>query len=181
MRLQGKRVVVLAEQMYEDLELWYPLLRLKEEGAQVQVVAPQKGATYTSKNGYPVKSDLAPDEVRVEEVDAVIIPGGYSPDYMRRHPSMVELVRRAGQQGKVVAAICHAGWMLASADLLRGRRCTSFFSIKDDLVHAGAQWVDEEVVRDGNVITSRFPADLPAFCRETINALAAAPQPARPG
>lgn len=171
MKLQGKRVAILAENLYEDLELWYPLVRLREEGAEVVVVAPRAGETYTSKHGYPVKSDLAADAVDASRFDAVLIPGGYSPDHMRRHPAMVRLVREADQQGKVVAAICHAGWMLASAGILRGRTITSFYSIKDDVVNAGATYVDQEVVRDGNLITSRFPADLPAYMREIVKAL----------
>jgi len=171
MKLQGKRVAVLAENLYEDLELWYPLIRMREEGAEVTVVGPRAGETYTSKHGYPVKADVSADAVDASRFDAVIIPGGYSPDLMRRNPAMVRLVREADQQGKVVAAICHAGWMLASAGILRGRTITSFFSIKDDVVNAGANFLDQEVVRDGNLITSRFPADLPAFCREIIAAL----------
>lgn len=177
MRLQGKRVAVLAENLYEDLELWYPLTRMREEGAEVSVIAPRAGETYTSKHGYPVKSDMAAEAVDASRFDAVIIPGGYSPDLMRRNPAMVRLVRQADQQGKVVAAICHAGWMLASAGILRGRTVTSFSAIKDDVINAGARWLDQEVVRDGNLVTSRFPADLPAFCREIILALETGTQP----
>lgn len=171
MRLSGKRVAILAENNYQDLELWYPLLRLQEEGAEVKVVGTGSAETYTSKHGYPVTADVTADRVSADEFDAVIIPGGYAPDLMRRYPAMVRLVREAFQQGKIVAAICHAGWMLVSADVLRGRRATSFFAIKDDMVNAGAEWVDEEVVRDGNLITSRMPSDLPAFCRTIIIAL----------
>jgi len=105
------------------------------------------------------------------EFDAVVVPGGYAPDMMRRHEAMVRLVREAAQHGKVVAAICHAGWMLASAGVIKGRKVTSFFSIKDDMVNAGGQWVDQEVVVDGTLITSRKPDDLPAFCREIVKAL----------
>jgi protease I len=110
-------------------------------------------------------------EVRGAEFDAVIIPGGYAPDHMRRHEKMIELVKDAGKSGKVVAAICHGGWMLASADLVRDRKVTCFFAIRDDLVNAGASYVDREVVRDGNLVTSRKPDDLPAFCRTIIEAL----------
>jgi protease I len=171
MKLQGKRVAILAENMYQEMELWVPYYRLREEGAEVKVVGAGAARSYTSKHGYPVNVDVQADQVRAVEFDAVIVPGGYAPDMMRRHPAMVALVREATQQGKVVAAICHAGWMLVSAGILKGRRATSFFSIKDDLVAAGADWQDAEVVVDGNLITSRNPNDLPAFCRAIVGAL----------
>jgi protease I len=171
MDLKGKRVAVLAENMYQELELWYPLLRLREAGAETFVVGTGSADTYASKNGYPVQVDMVADQVTAGDVDAVVVPGGYAPDLMRRYPAMVRLVREAFEQGKVVAAICHAGWMLASADVLKGKEATCFFAIKDDLINAGATYVDAEVVRDGNLITSRTPADLPAFCRTIIEAL----------
>ena len=171
MSLKGKRVAILAENMYQEMELWVPYYRLKEEGAEVRVVGAGGAKSYTSKHGYPVAVDVQADAVSAVEFDAVVVPGGYAPDMMRRHPAMVGLVREAAQQGKVVAAICHAGWMLVSADVLKGRKATSFFSIKDDLVAAGANWVDAEVVVDGNLITSRKPDDLPAFCRAIVSAL----------
>jgi len=146
------------------MELWVPYYRFKEEGADVKVVGAGGAQSYTSKHGYPVTVDVQADQVRAVEFDAIVVPGGYAPDLMRRHAPMVGLVREAAQQGKVVAAICHAGWMLVSAGILKGRKATSFFSIKDDLVAAGANWVDAEVVVDGNLITSRRPDDLPAFC-----------------
>ena len=172
MELKGKRVAVLAETMYQELELWYPLLRLREAGAETFVVGSGSADRYESKLGYPVSVDVSADQVSAADVDAVIVPGGYAPDYMRRYPAMVGLVREAFEQGKVVAAICHAGWMLASAGVARGKTVTSVSAIKDDLVNAGATWVNEEVVRDGNLITSRVPSDLPAFCRAIIQALA---------
>ncbi len=171
MELEGKRVAVLAENMYQELELWYPLLRLREAGAETFVVGSGSADTYTSKLGYPVSVDRAAGEVSAAEIDAVVIPGGYAPDLMRRQPAMVQLVRQAFEQGKIVATICHAGWMLVSADVVRDRKATCFYSIKDDLVNAGADYVDAEVVRDGNLITSRVPSDLPAFCRTIIEAL----------
>jgi protease I len=169
--LAGKRVAVLAENLYQELELWYPLLRLREAGAETFVVGSGSAETYKSKGGYPVDVDVEAGQVNAADVDAVVIPGGYSPDLMRRYPDMVKLVREAAEQGKVVAAICHAGWMLASADVVKGKKATCFYAIKDDLVNAGAIYVDAEVVRDGNLITSRVPADLPAFCRTIVEAL----------
>ncbi|MDO8477450.1 MAG: type 1 glutamine amidotransferase domain-containing protein [Candidatus Rokubacteria bacterium] len=171
MTLKGKRVAILAENMYQEMELWVPYYRLKEEGADVKVVGAGGAKSYASKAGYPVNVDVQADQVSAVEFDAVVIPGGYAPDMMRRNESMVKLVREASQQGKVVAAICHAGWMLASAGVLKGKKATSFFAIKDDVVNAGATWVDQEVVVDGNLITSRKPDDLPAFCREIVKAL----------
>jgi deglycase len=169
--LQGKRVAVLAEKMYEDLELWYPLIRLREAGAAVSVVAPAAGATYKSKHGLEVKSDLSADEAKAKQFDAVVIPGGFAPDYMRRSESMVSFVKDASDSGKVVAAICHAGSMLVSAKVLKGKTVTCYKSIKDDVVNAGGKYVDRPVVRDGDLITSRVPDDLPAFCSEIISAL----------
>lgn len=171
MRLVGKRIAVLAENNYQDLELWYPLLRMREEGAEVKVVGTGSAVTYTSKHGYPVTVDVSADQVSADDFDAIIIPGGYAPDLLRRYESVLRLVREAFQKGKVVAAICHAGWVPISAGILKGRRVTSFFAIKDDMVNAGAEWVDAEVVRDGNLITSRKSEDLPAFCRTIIDSL----------
>jgi protease I len=174
MKLAGKRIAILAENMYQEMELWVPYYRLREEGAEVKVVGAGGAKSYTSKHGYPVTVDVQAEQVKAVEFDAVVVPGGYAPDMMRRHAAMVQLVRDAAQQGKVVAAICHAGWMLVSAGILKGRQATSFFSIKDDLVAAGADWKDAEVVVDGNLITSRKPDDLPAFCRAIVGALAKA-------
>jgi protease I len=174
MKLQGKRIAILAENLYQEMELWVPYYRFREEGAEVKVVGAGGAKSYTSKHGYPVTVDVQADQVKAVEFDAVVVPGGYAPDMMRRHAAMVSLVRDAAQQGKIVAAICHAGWMLVSAGVLEGRKATSFFSIKDDLEAAGADWQDAEVVVDGNLITSRKPDDLPAFCRAIIAALAKA-------
>ena len=165
-----RRAAVLVEDLYEDLELWYPVYRLREAGHRATIVGPEV-KSYASKHGYPAVADAAVADVRAEDFDAVIIPGGYAPDRMRRHPAMIELVRRIHDRGKIVAAICHAGWMLTSADVVRGRRVTSFSAIKDDLVHAGAIWEDREVVQDGGLITSRRPDDLPAFCRAILAGL----------
>jgi protease I len=172
MQLSGRRVAILAENLYQEMELWVPYYRLKEEGAEVHVVGAGGAKSYTSKHGYPVNVDRQAEQVSGVEYDAVVIPGGFAPDMMRRSPAMVKLVREAHEHGKLVAAICHAGWMPASAGILKGKRATSFFSIRDDVANAGATWVDEEVVVDGNLITSRKPDDLPAFCREIVKALA---------
>jgi len=171
MELAGKRVVVLAEDMYEDPELWYPYYRMKEAGATVTLVGTGSAETYSSKHGYPVRVDARADDVRAADVDAVIIPGGFAPDRLRRYPAVLRLVREAFEAGKVVAAICHGPWVLVSAGVLRGRTATSVSAIRDDVTNAGAEWVDREVVRDGNLITSRTPADLPAFCRTIIEAM----------
>jgi protease I len=169
--LIGRRVIVLAEDMYEDLELWYPVLRLREEGVEV-VIAGTGAPAYKGKNGYPLTVDIAVDKVSARDFDAVVIPGGYAPDRLRRYPAVLSLVRDMFQQGKVVAAICHAAWVPISAGIMRGRRATCVAAIKDDVINAGAQYEDAEVVRDGNLITSRQPSDLGAFCREIISALA---------
>lgn len=171
MELKEKRIVLLVEDRYQVLELWYPLIRLREAGAEVVVVGPERGRTYRSDRGYEITADASAAEIHIKPFDAVIVPGGYAPDLMRRHDAMVALVKSAYDNGKVVAAICHAGWMLASAGIVHGKRVTSFFSMRDDMIHAGAIWVDEPVVRDGGIITSRKPEDLPFFCREIIAAL----------
>ncbi len=170
MGLEGKHVAILLEQIYEDPEFWYPYYRFLEAGARVTVVAPEI-KEYKSKYGYPARADLAAADAKASDFDAVIVPGGYSPDHMRRSRELVDFLKQAYEQGKVVAAICHGPWMLASIGAAKGKTMTAFFSIKDDLVNAGAQFVDEEVVRDGNVITSRTPKDLPAFCKKIIAAL----------
>lgn len=168
MELKGKRIAVLAENLYHELELWYPVLRFREAGAEVVVVGTGSAQSYTSKYGYPVEVDRAADQVEAAELDAIVIPGGYAPDLLRRYPAVLQLVRDAFKLGKVVGAICHAGWVLASAGVLKGRRVTCVTAIKDDLVNAGATYIDAPVIRDGNLITSRMPSDLPSFCRTII-------------
>lgn len=170
MRLPDKKIALFVANLYEDMELWYPYLRMKEEGADVVIIGPEMD-TFTGKHGVPVKTDKPINLVVAKEFDALIIPGGYSPDHMRRSPTMIEFVKQMNEGGKIIAAICHAGWMLASAGIIKGKRVTSFYSIKDDMVNAGAKWVDEEVVKDENIITSRNPGDLPVYCRTIIEAL----------
>jgi protease I len=171
MRLKDKKVILLAENLYHDLEFWVPYYRLKEEGAEITTVGSGSSRTYTGKYGYPIEVNKEAKEIDMSKYDGVVIPGGYAPDMMRRFPEMVRIVKEAHQKGKVIAAICHAGWMLISAGILKGKNVTGVSAIKDDLVNAGGNYIDQEVVRDGNLITSRKPDDLPAFCREMIEAL----------
>jgi protease I len=175
-QIQGKRVAVLVEKLYEDMELWYPVYRLREAGCVVKIVGPKSGETYASKHGYPARSDTAASLVTAAHFDAVVIPGGYSPDHMRRCKEMVDLVSEAARTGKVVAAICHGPWMLCSARCVKGRKVTGFSSIRDDVENAGGVWEDAAVVRDGNLVTSRSPDDLPDFLKGILAALA---EPAR--
>jgi len=164
------KVAILVENDYQDQEVWVPLYRLREEGYDTVVVG-TGAAHYTSKYGYPIKADLAASQARSEDFAGVVIPGGWAPDRLRQDPAVLKLVRDLVERRRVVAAICHAGWVLASADVVRGRRLTCYQAIRDDMVHAGAEYEDREVVRDGNLITSRKPDDLPAFCREIVKAL----------
>ena len=165
-----KTIGVLVEQDYQDLEVWYPVLRFREAGHRALVIG--TGAeTYKSKHGYPIQADTSAAKVSAADIDAIVIPGGWAPDFLRRHESTVRLVRDVYKAGKPTAAICHAGWMLVSAGILKGKTVTSFFAIRDDVKAAGAKWVDREVQVDGNLITSRKPEDLPAFCREVLRLL----------
>ena len=166
----GVRAAILLEADYEDLEYWYPLLRLAEAGISAETVAPEK-RMYLSKHGYPARSTATAATARRTAYDAVIVPGGWAPDKMRRYPDMVAVVKKAAARGKVVASICHGGSMLVSADCVRGRRITSVRAIRDDLAAAGARWRDERVVRDGNFITAQTPADLPEFMKAVFDAL----------
>jgi len=168
MPLKGKKVIILIEEMFNVFEFWYPYYRLKEAGAEVTVVGSGRADIFNGKPGTEFKADVAADHVSTDDFDGIVIPGGYAPDMMRRFPAMVDLVKQMSAGNKLVAAICHAGWMLASADVLRGKKVTSFFAIKDDMVNAGAEWVDAEVVVDGNLVTSRTPDDLPAFMKAII-------------
>lgn len=170
-KLEGKRVLMFVDDVYEDLELWYPRLRLREEGADVVVAGPRTGKTYAGKHGYPARADANLDEVEEKDFDALIIPGGFAPDKLRRLRRVLELTRAFQANGKLVAHICHGGWIPISADIVRGYRCTSTPGIRDDLTNAGATWVDESVVVDRNMISSRRPDDLPAFCGAIIEYL----------
>lgn len=174
MELTGKKIAMFVDTMYQEMELWYPLFRFQEAGAQVVLVGAETGKTYTSKLGYPAVSERSYDGITVPDFDGVIIPGGYAPDHIRRHPRANQFVREMNEYGKLVASICHGPWVLCSAGVLPGRRATCFYAIKDDVVHAGAHYEDAEVVVDGNLVTSRKPEDLPAFCRAAIGVLTSA-------
>ena len=170
MSLQGKTVLFFAGPLYEDLELWYPKIRLEEEGART-VVAGTGEKTYQGKRGYPITVDTSVDQIQAADFDGLVIPGGYAPDIMRRSQKLLQLTREIYQAGKPVAFICHAGWVPISAGIVRGKRGTSVGAIKDDLVNAGMIWEDSPVVVDGNLISSRTPADLPQFCKAIIAGL----------
>jgi len=173
MELQGKKIAMFVDNVYQEMEVWYPLFRFIEAGAKVVTIGAVAGQTYTSKLGYPVKAEVSYDDAKAEDFDGLIIPGGYAPDHIRRHERALQLVRDFDRQGKLIASICHGPWVLCSSGTLKSRRATSFFAIKDDVINAGARWEDSEVVVDGNLVTSRKPDDLPAFCRESIKVVLA--------
>ncbi len=166
-----QKIAVLVEDLYQVLEVWYPILRLKEAGVKAVTVGTGTKETYGSKEGYPCKVDTSIDKVKESDFDGVIIPGGYAPDILRRFDKVNNFVKNLYRQGKVVAAICHGGWVLVSAGILKNVKATCFFAIKDDVIAAGAQYSDEEVVVDKNLITSRKPEDLPRFVEEIIKKL----------
>jgi protease I len=172
--LEGIRIAILAEEDFEDSELMEPLRVMKDAGARVLVVGSGSKKGYTGKRGSAeIMVDTTADRVDAGQFDAIIIPGGYAPDKMRLHQPMVDLVREAHAKGKIIAAVCHGPQLLISADIVKGRRVTSWPSIAVDLKNAGAIWVDEPMVRDGNIITSRKPSDLPKFNKALIKALLA--------
>lgn len=173
MKLQGKHVACLVGQDYEDLEVWYPVLRLQEEGAQVDLIGLRGGEKITGKHGYPLVTEKAIGEVHADAYDALIVPGGWMPDSLRRYPAVLDFCRAFDQAGKVIATICHGPWILISAKVLKGRTLTSTPGIKDDVENAGATWVDVEAMVDGNLVSARRPPDLPAFMRLMIEAMEA--------
>jgi protease I len=171
-KLKDKHIAYLIEDGFEDLEFWVPLMRLREEGALVTVVGSGSASQYTGKHCLQAKADTRADQVSAADFDAVVVPGGWAPDKLRRYPAVLDLVRDTYQQGKIVGAICHAGWVLASAGIVRGHRATGSTGIKDDMINAGATWVDEPAFRDGNLVWGRVVEDIPHFCRELVQALA---------
>jgi deglycase len=175
MNLKNKRIAVLVDNLYQEMEVWYPYFRFQEAGAAVVTVGAKANETYTSKLGYPIRCDQSYEAANPAHFDGVIVPGGYAPDLIRRHSKANHFVKHMDEEGKLVAAICHGPWVLCSAGILRNRRLTCFYAIKDDVVNAGGLWEDAEVVVDGNLVTSRKPEDLPAFCRAGLEVLATAP------
>jgi protease I len=171
MRLKGKKVITVIENDFEDSELIYPHYRLKEEGAISHIVGKEAEKTYTGKNGVPVVSDLSFDQARIEEYDAILIPGGWAPDKLRRYKEVLEMVHFMNDSKKIIGQICHAGWVLISADILKGVQVTSTPGIKDDMMNAGASWHNEEIVVDGHIVSSRRPPDLPAYGRALVEAI----------
>jgi protease I len=171
MSLTGKTVVILVEDIYQDQEVWYPYFRLIEEGAKVLVAGTGKKKVYKSKHGYEIKATTDAAKIKASDVDGIFVPGGYAPDFLRRYDFVNKLVADVFKQGKLVASICHGQWVLCSADILKGKKATCFFAIKADVINAGANYVDQEVVVDGNLVTSRCPEDLPAFMREALKIL----------
>lgn len=169
--LQNHKVISLVDHDFDDLELWYPVLRLREEGAQVDLVGPEAKQTYIGKNGVPVESDYAFTDVNPEEYDAVIVPGGWAPDKLRRFSEVKEIVKHMKDNNKAIGEICHAGWVLISAGILEGKTVTSTPGIKDDMTNAGATWVNEAVVTDGQLVSSRRPPDLPEYLPELIKVM----------
>jgi len=162
------KVAVLVEDNYQVLEVWYPYLRLREEGIEALLVGTGRRKEYNSKEGYPAVEELPIEKARVADFSGVVIPGGYAPDILRRYKEVNKFVKEMYEKKKIVAAICHGGWVLVSAGIVKGKKVTGFFAIKDDLVNAGGKFIDKEVVVDGNLVTSRRPYDLPAFCREIL-------------
>ncbi len=171
MRLAGKKIISLVHHDFEDLELWYPILRLKEEGAIVHLAGEKANETYIGKYGVPAISDYEYGSIKAEEYDAILVPGGWAPDKIRRFPEVISLIQSMEDNKKPIGQICHAGWVLISAKILQGKNVTSTPGIKDDMENAGATWIDEPVVVDGNLVSSRRPPDLPDYLRELINVI----------
>ncbi|WP_066639379.1 type 1 glutamine amidotransferase domain-containing protein [Desulfolucanica intricata] len=168
----SKEIALFVEDNYNELEFWYPFYRFQEAGYKVTIIGSGRRESYTGKSGaLPVKEYFSADKVKAEQFAAVIVPGGYAPDLMRLSEPMVNLVREAYAQGKVVASICHGAWMLISAGIIKGKKATCCPHIKDDLKNAGAEYINQEVIVDGKIVTSRVPDDLPAFCKAVLSLL----------
>ncbi|MBJ6363259.1 type 1 glutamine amidotransferase [Paenibacillus sp. MAHUQ-46] len=171
--LQGKNVICLLDNDFEDLELWYPVYRVREEGATVLFAGPEKGKKHIGKYGVPAVADLSFDELDSKSIDGLLVPGGWAPDMLRRYPKVLQIVRELDADHKPIGQICHAGWVLISAKILNGRKVTSTPGIRDDMENAGATWLDEAVVVDGNLISARRPPDLPPYGKAFVDALRA--------
>jgi protease I len=171
MSLRNETVICLLDDEFEDLELWYPVYRVREAGATVLYAGPEKGKTHMGKYGVPAVADLSFDEVNGDEIAGLLVPGGWAPDKLRRYPKVLQLVRELNEANKPIGQICHAGWVLISAKILEGRKVTSTPGIRDDMENAGATWYDEAVVVDGNLISARRPPDLPPYAKAFVDAL----------
>jgi len=171
MKLKGKRIAYLVEDGFEDLEFWVPVMRLREEAAMVTIVGSGSSHSYRGKHCLEAKPDVKADEVTPQDFDALVVPGGWAPDKLRRYPAIIRLVRSMYEQGKIIAAICHGGSVLISAGIVKGHKVTGSPGIKDDLINAGGEWVDEPAFRDGNLVWGRIDRDIPEFCRELVQAL----------
>jgi protease I len=170
MRLQGKKIAIFVAQDVEDLEYYVPLMRLQEEGAQVFTAALEIKPIH-GKGGLEIKPDTTIETLKADELFALIVPGGWAPDKLRRHSAVTDLVRDMDSQGKTIGIICHGGLIAISAGIMKGRRATGSLGIKDDIVNAGGTWMDEPAFRDGNLVWGRVVADIPDFCRELVQAL----------
>jgi protease I len=166
-----KKVAIMVDEMYQVLEIWYPYYRLKEAGMEVNLVAAEAEKEYHSKEGYPCLSEVSVKEAKAADYECMIVPGGFAPDFMRRSPEVIKFANDMVNAGKVIAAICHGGWLLCSTKIFKDKKATCFMAIKDDIINAGAMYVDAECVVDGNLITSRKPDDLPAFCTAILEKL----------
>ena len=166
--MAAKNIAIMVDQMYQVLEVWYPYYRLKEAGFKVNLIAAEAKKEYHSKEGYPCISEVSAREANADDYDCMIVPGGFAPDFMRRSAEVIKFANDMVNAGKVIAAICHGGWLLCSTSVYRGKKATCFMAIKDDIKNAGAEYVDAECVVDGNLITSRKPDDLPVFCTEIL-------------
>ncbi|MFC1635212.1 type 1 glutamine amidotransferase domain-containing protein [Planctomycetota bacterium] len=166
-----KKIAIMVDEMYQVLEVWYPYYRFLEAGLEVNLVAAEAKKTYPSKEGYPCVSEIAAAQAKSEDYDCLLVPGGFAPDFMRRSSEVIKFANDMVNAGKIIAAICHGGWLLCSTKAYKGKTATCFKAIKDDIINAGADYVDAECMVDGNLITSRKPDDLPAFCAAILSAL----------
>ena len=171
MRLQNKKIAFLIDEGFEDLEFWVTVMRLREEGAKVTILDPEGKKEYRGKNGLAARADASIKSVKAADFDAVVVPGGWAPDKMRRYDTVKRFVREIHDAGKIVGMICHAGLVGISAGIVKGHRATGSLGIQDDLINAGATWVDEPAFRDGNLVWGRVVADIPDFCRELVAAI----------
>lgn len=177
MKASEARVVVLVANLYQEIEFWYPVMRFKELGARVTIASMATGETYGSKLGYPVQADVSVSDIDPAQLDVLVIPGGLAPEALRTSAGTLDLVRKAFEQDKIVAAICHAPWVLVSAGVIQGRRVTCVGPVRDDVINGGGDYVDQSIVVDGHLVTGQLPNDVPAFCQEIIKVIETVPAP----